>query len=273
MGGERTELPVFPHGATMLDLRQAVKNVWKMPLASQCFVLPDGSMVKACDAEQVSDVFQELLVASTTDIVELQLVRGALPADKQQAVDIALMVAVARGIVEDVEEAISEGADCNYSANDLTPLMLARAAQDDHVAKLLLQANAKDPSMKPVCGGLGEAFRRKDLADVTRFLGRGADPNTHLSRGQGIDATSSGKPLHACCALHRTAGALPVVELLLRLRADPGVRDAEGDTPLAHARYFAAPLIYEALERQGAKVEGPYYSAAHRAGRQFLGWR
>mmetsp|Transcript_7643 Transcript_7643/g.27995 ORF Transcript_7643/g.27995 Transcript_7643/m.27995 type:complete len:97 (-) Transcript_7643:268-558(-) len=67
--------------------------------------------------------------------------------------------------------------------------------------------------------------------------------------------------------------AAAVVALLCRLRADLDAKDAEGDSPLSHARYFGAEAIYEVLERQGAKLEGPYYSSLHVAGRRFLGWR
>merc|ERR1712232_197959 len=113
--------------------------------------------------------------------------------------------------------------------------------------------------------------RRTDLTDVVRFLARGADPNTRLRRGEGVRDTGCGVPLHACCAMHQIPGVVPVVELLLRLRADAGQTDEEGDSPLSHAKYFGAKNVYAILESHGAQLRGPYYSAVHRAGRTFLG--
>merc|ERR1711966_638255 len=70
----------------------------------------------------------------------------------------------------------------------------------------------------------------------------------------------SGTPLHACCAMHAQAGALEMVHLLLKKGADIAAGDAEGDTPLSHARYFRADEMYAVLERNGAKLGGPFYS-------------
>merc|ERR1711933_559003 len=100
------------------------------------------------------------------------------------------------------------------------------------------------PNMEPRAMSLAQAFRRGDLTDVVRFFALGgADPNVRLRRGEGVRDTDHGYPLHACCALHERAGALALVELLCRLRADLGARDGEGDSALAHARYFGAKDI------------------------------
>merc|ERR1712187_461354 len=127
--------------------------------------------------------------------------------------------------------------------------------------------------MKPSNGSLNRAFQRHDLPDVVRLLAKGANPNIQLARGEGIRDTNTGTPLHACCALHGLQGATAVVELLCRLGAGTSSPDTEGDSPLAHARYFGASEIYMALEDRGAKLQGPYYTAIHIAGRRFLGWR
>merc|ERR1712217_275722 len=148
-----------------------------------------------------------------------------------------------------------------------SPLLLAIAVGDDSLVSLLQEANAEEPQLKPHSTSFAAAFRNHDLSDVVRFLARRADPNFRLRRGEGVRDTGSGTPLHALCAMHHQPGAVAVVELLLRLRADAGASDAEGDSPLAHARYFGATDIYSVLEDRGAKLQGPYYSAVHRAGR------
>ena len=40
--------------------------------------------------------------------------------------------------------------------------------------------------------------------------------------------------------------------------------DSEGDTPLAHARYFNAPELFKLYSGSGASIAGPFY--ARRAG-------
>ena len=87
----------------------------------------------------------------------------------------------------------------------------------------------------------------------------GEDVNAWLLRGDGILDTSGGTPLHACCAQHALPGAAAVVTLLCRLRADVNAGDSEGDSPLAHARYFGAKEIEQVLRSYGAKLKGPYY--------------
>jgi len=46
---------------------------------------------------------------------------------------------------------------------------------------------------------------------------------------------------------------------LIKKGADLAAGDAEGDTPLAHARYFGAKEIYQVLEGNGAELGGPFY--------------
>jgi len=287
LSGDRVELPAFPPGTTMRELREAVKRVWKMPLATQCFVI-DSKIVEARDGQQVAVVFQDALQKSHPErTVEVAVVRGALPEQAQQAVDTTLLVATARGALEDMREALAEGANpdtCSSVGSSTssrtvaarrgpTPLMLAHAAEDKEAIELLISALAEKPNMKPQFSSLGIAFRNNDLQDVVRILGQKADPNMRLRRGDGVRDTGHGTPLHACCALHRLPGVVPVAELLLRLKADPCDQDEEGDTPLAHARYFQADDLFEVLQQRGGRLDGPYYSIVHRAGRTFLGWR
>lgn len=100
---------------------------------------------------------------------------------------------------------------------------------------------------------------RRNLRAVVRCLARGEDVNTWLRRGDGVQDTSGGTPLHACCAQHQLPGATAVVALLCNLRADVNAGDSEGDSPLAHARYFGAKEMEELLRAHGAQLRGPYY--------------
>lgn len=169
-----------------------------------------------------------------------------------------------------ITAAIADGARVNTrqeeqragqnQADPPEPLAFAVAAGNEAAAKLLRDAGAVEPNLEPRSGTLGRALGRGDVADSVRLLAQGTDPNVRLRRGEGVRDTDHGCPLHACCALHERLGVSALAELLCRLRADPAAKDCEGDSALAHARYFGAGEIYEVLKEHGAKVEGPFYS-------------
>jgi len=154
---------------------------------------------------------------------------------------------------------------------DMTPLLMAIVAGDEDLAKDLRALGAKEPDLKPKHQRLPDAFRARDFADVVRHIAGGADVNTRLYRGFGVQDTEEGRPLHACAAMSHMPGSLEVAQLLLRKRADVSIGDAEGDNALAHARYFGeqfqrrgldssgARELYRLLEGHGAKLEGPFY--------------
>lgn len=142
----------------------------------------------------------------------------------------------------------------------LSPMMMAVATQNHIVAQMLRSKGAPEPDMTPQSESLAKAFATEDFAEVVRHVAAGADLQTKLRRGEGIRATSSGVPLHACCAMHRLPGAYEVAQLLIKMKADTSQGDSEGDTPLAHAKYFGAKDIFSLLESNGAVVAGPYYS-------------
>lgn len=287
------ELPAMAADAPLGEVKAAVKARWGMPTASQHFVL-GSKAVDAADGDTVAEAL--LATAAEAEVgledaaVELSCVRGAIPEDEQRRLDNELLRATAVGDHAAMAAALSEGARPDVPAEGgakqghgrspstpgtvPSPLMMALAARDDEARAILLAAGAREPDMAPVHGGsLGRAFGRGDLADVVRVLARGANPNLRLQPGEGIHDTSSGTPLHACCALWQRPGAAAVAGLLCRLGADVKAPDAEGDSPLSHARYFGADEVYNVLEAFGAKLQGPYYSALHVAGRKFLGWR
>jgi len=143
---------------------------------------------------------------------------------------------------------------------ELTPLMMAIVAGDDDLAKDLRTLGAKEPDLTPKHQRLADAFQVRDFVDVVKHIANGADVNTRLRRGQGVQDTAEGRPLHACAALCDRPGSLEVAQLLLRKRADTSLGDSEGDNAMAHARYFGAEELYRLLEGHGAKLEGPFYS-------------
>merc|ERR1712154_96730 len=118
---------------------------------------------------------------------------------------------------------------------------------------------AAEPDMTVRCSSLATAFAEGDLVDVAKHLAAGADVNTRLFSGQGVQATNHGGPLHACCAMPRTPGAFEVAQILVRRKADLTLGDVEGDSPLAHARFFRAQALYELFEGHGASDSGPFY--------------
>mmetsp|Transcript_7644 Transcript_7644/g.27996 ORF Transcript_7644/g.27996 Transcript_7644/m.27996 type:complete len:333 (-) Transcript_7644:268-1266(-) len=285
LSGDRLEPLEFAADAPVRDLKAAVKERWGMPVAAQRLVF--GTQV--IDAEEAEHIGIALLTAVAAEegehqellqnedaVIELNCVRTTIPEEEQKRLDRALLVASGEGDLACMRLLLSEGASAEGHPPAPTPLLLALAARDEPAAALLRGAGAPvlaAAELRPTASGLANAFVRSDLTEVVHQLASGADPNLRLQRGEGLWDTSSGAPLHACCSLHAKPEAAAVVALLCRLRADLDAKDAEGDSPLSHARYFGAEAIYEVLERQGAKLEGPYYSSLHVAGRRFLGWR
>lgn len=284
--GERVVLPTLPAGTKMRELRLLVKKEWRMPLVSQRFLL-GSDIINGSDADEVADVFHQYLPASETEILEISCIRCSLEPEDREAVNNLLLQATASGDIEQMKEALSEGADpnCRTATPDESgsrgfdirrhpsAMMFALAAGDNDAVAVLKEANAEMPEGEPLSPSFNVAFRLRDFSSVVELLRRGADPNTRLRRGEGVQDTDSGSPLHAMCAMHQVPGAVPVVLLLLRMRADPDAKDGEGDSPLAHAKYFGAKEIHAVLQSHGAKLGGPYYSTVHRAGRAVLGWR
>jgi len=111
--------------------------------------------------------------------------------------------------------------------------MVAIANADQTLCEQLRNAGASEPDMVPKTRSIQEAFTSKDFVEVLRRIAAGDDVNAKLSRGQGVQATSSGTPLHACCAMHQIPGSSEMAQFLIRKGADLAAGDAEGDTPLA----------------------------------------
>mmetsp|Transcript_24071 Transcript_24071/g.55598 ORF Transcript_24071/g.55598 Transcript_24071/m.55598 type:complete len:367 (+) Transcript_24071:71-1171(+) len=287
--GDRLELLPFPPSATFKALKLAVKEQLAIPCIQQQFVV-GSAKIEASDTDSICRVLAgSHEVDLTAGVVELGLVRVLPPALEQDKLDKVLLMATAAGDHEQMKEALLEGASSSCCAAgslareaccksteeageegvtprapvgaDFTPMLLAAATSDSEaIAILRSHGNQESSSLEARSRHIGIAFRYRDFADVVRFLGKGADPNTRLPRGLGVQDTNHGTLLHACCAMHTAPGAAPLMELLLRLGASLDAPDAEGDPPLAHARYFGAHELYDVLEVHGARLTGPYYT-------------
>jgi hypothetical protein len=193
--------------------------------------------------------------------IDLMVVRRTLTDAEQKELDKQLIKNAASGAMKDMEESLTEGARVDPETSpcgNLTALMMALAAGDAVICRKLRQAGAKEPDMRPRIT-MPEAFAKRDFAEIARCVAAGSDANTRLKRGQGISATNSGTPLHACCANCRDPGSTEIAQLLINKRADLQAGDAEGDTPLAHAKYFGAQELFDILKNNGAQIGGPYY--------------
>jgi len=287
MGGNRFHL-VLLTSATVKDLAHQVRTQTQVPIATQNLVwngelLTDPSLVLAqvfgdVQSVELLLVQRQLTLREQTELYE-QLVR-AVAGRRSEAV-LELLKEGAPVNMEDVhesecleheapdtDEATTASEESSEMATEdskdwprgITPLMMAIAAGDEDLASELRDRGAREPDMTPQHPSLATAFRSRDLVDVVRQFAAGACVNTPLRRGEGVQATGSGTPLHACCAMHRRPGAYALAELLVGMKADLSIGDSEGDTPLAHARYFNANELFELLEGHGATIDGPFYA-------------
>lgn len=271
MAGTVVELPSLSASACVADLAVKVREHCGVPICSMK-LLKDG--------EVLLDLALSLMHVFGAEIsaVDLMVIRRQLSDDEQAELDKQLIRNIARGDSNAVDEFLAEGANLDTGISNpcggLSPLMMAIAAGDEDMSLKLREAGAPEPDMVPREAYIQTAFATcadtrlqalsivPDFADVVRHIAAGADVNVRLKRGQGIAATSSGTPLHACCALRNAAGSTELALLLIRKKADLGAGDSEGDTPLAHAKYFRAQDLFEVLQNNGAELGGPYY--AHR---------
>jgi len=227
--------------------------------------IPLCSMKLLKDGEVLTDLSLALLGVFGGDVVNVDImaVRRQLSEDEQAELDKGLVRSAAAGDQDDLEEYMSEGAQLNPEENccgGLSALMVAIAAGNDDVCKKLRQKGAAEPNLAAKTVSIQKAFASNNFVEVACRIAAGDDVNARLSRGQGIQATSSGTPLHACCAMHNLPGSTEMAQLLIKKGANLAAGDAEGDNPLAHAKYFGADELYQVLERNGAELRGPWYT-------------
>lgn len=154
-----------------------------------------------------------------------------------------------------------------HPCGGLSPLMVASVIGNAELVKDFEDLGAHKIELEP-SQNLTQAFIDHNFVEIARHIKKGADLNVRMPRGPQClrewaiwpDSDQHfGTPLHACAAMHRSPGAYEMAQLLIQMRADLNAGDAEGDSPLAHARYFRAAEMYTLLEGKGAVVAGPYF--------------
>jgi len=159
----------------------------------------------------------------------------------------------------EMSESDDEPSDVQEMCGGLTPLLMALAAGEEGLAEDLRSLGAEEPEMTPKLG-LADAFEQRNFPEIAKCIASGADLNMCLGRQHGVSATSHGVPLHACVAMRKMPGAFEIAHLLIRKKADLTAGDAEGDNPLAHAKYFDAKDMLNLLQGNGAVIQGPFYT-------------
>lgn len=267
LSGRSTDLLPMPASTKLSDLAVRAQELWGIPVSAMKLLW--GDEVLADLTRTLAEVF------GTEEAVDLTVVRRQISNREQNDLNRRLLRAAACGKRAQAIELLQEGAlafaemplESGEEATDskaavaltepagcgeLSPLLLAVAAGDEALARLLRAAGAPEPRLTPRTASMPEAFALDDVADVVRHLAAGADVNMQLSRGQGIEGTGSGAPLHAACAMS-CFGTYELAQLLIHKKANVNKGDEEGDPPLAHAHYFRASAIKDLLKGHGAR--------------------
>lgn len=260
MAGDRLQLPPLLGTGKVQDLAFSVRKHAGIPLCAMK-LLKDAEILTDLSMP-LTDVFGAFDHEQATKDIELMVVRRQLSEGEVAELDRGLVRSAAEGKIEAMQEYLVEGAKVDPEKNPcggVSAFMVALASGDERLCEKLRQVGAAESDMVPTTNSIQEAFTSNNFVEVLRRISAGDSVNAKLSRGQGVQASSSGTPLHACCAMHKIPGATEVAQLLIRKRADLAAGDAEGDTPLAHAKYFCANELFQILESNGAELGGPFY--------------
>jgi len=252
----------LPAACPMHELQEHLHREWQIPILAQRLVLKDEVLAHEGAVGRV------VRLPAGGD-VELVCLRNQLSAEVQETLDLRLLRAVAAGDYSQMASALTDGAGSGQDSRMPSVWAVALALQDREAEEMLrtagIEADLPDKlGISQTFKSLRRALTARSLPGAVWCLANGADVNIWLRRGEGVQDTSGGTPLHAMCAQHMQLGASAVVQLLCRLRADVNAGDSEGDSPLAHARYFGAKEIEEVLRQYGGKLRGPYYQFSFR---------
>ena len=134
------------------------------------------------------------------------------------------------------------------------------------VAAALVADQAVVAGLRAAHPGLVEAVRRARPALIVWAAAQGQPGSVELLAGLGFDVNAKGRsdvpaedPWQTALHVAAMEGHLDLARSLLRLGADPGIRDQRfGSTPLGWARYFGQEQLIELLEPLTAPDEpGP----------------
>jgi hypothetical protein len=151
--------------------------------------------------------------------------------------DITIDEALLDGLTDVVEQLLDEGLDPNTMVGNNPILILAAKYHKPNIVKLLLDRGA-DPNIRMLGGGETALFITNLHPDIIdSLLQYGADVNIKNDYGS--------TPLSHFAYL----GIIPRIKLLVSKGADVNTTDNEGKTPLMRARNYA---VVELLLRLGA---------------------
>jgi ankyrin repeat protein len=169
-----------------------------------------------------------------------------------------LLTAAGHGQVKIAQTLLAAGADPNMETNQgRTPLSFAAGSGSPETVKLLLDAKA-DPNGGKLDAPLLAAIHKKDIASAELLLLAGANPETKGAVDWGINiggeqyygnSDASVTPLFLAIQTKQ----LPMVQLLLKFKADPNDSQTDGEPLLLRA--LDEPDILEALLAAGGKVD------------------
>jgi len=184
-------------------------------------------------------------------LVPVLLAAGADPSLKDDRGQTPLAAAAGSGLSETVKMLLAAGADPNAADNDGTPpLSCAVVARDPAgTIKVLLAAKA-DPNGGSRNAPLLAAIRKPDIAAAELLLQAGADPNRKgLVDQDPRDGNGYADPLWLAVTMNQ----LPLVQMLLKFKADPNDSQIGGQSLLFSA--LANTNILKTLLDAGAKVD------------------
>lgn len=188
-----------------------------------------------------------------TSLVQILLAAGANPGAKDDLDDTPLLKAAEHGCADSIKLLLAAGADPNaQNHNDRTPLSYAAQSGSPESVKLLLAAKA-DPNPGRDVAPLVCAIAKRDAASAEMLLQAGANPNWYglikpdISRPANIYNPVT--PLY----LAVVSDQLPLVQMLLKYKADPNDRQIDNQAILFFS--LNKTNILETLLNAGAKVD------------------